>query len=328
MPNHKPTSKSKAGRAVKPSARQQQSNENRAQDAAKKQKRKDTGQRSAAKKTKRAGNDVQADALRDTTNNPGNSAVSPEQHIAVLTARLESAEAKNHRLSIKNKKLRRQSAPAAESTEIVPIPKPKGRFSIQRAMVLGEDKSEFTRTQAVVHALAIEAKVDFDLPWSQQDNATIAKICRVAEERHAYLSAKRFPRHWATQAILQRYINNVRAYNSGKAKPDSGVSRRRERRNTGGRRAAEEHQSPQRSISPPFDDDQMDVDGHVSDPNPPGSRDSTPSDKDSDSDNGGRWTRDHNVHSDVDVDDDDEYDDDDQEEGGAVAGNELPLAED
>ncbi|KAJ7206400.1 hypothetical protein GGX14DRAFT_568366 [Mycena pura] len=319
MPKSKPTPRSKAGRPVKASARQQQTNENRAENAAKKQKKQDTAKRAAARKAKRAGNDAQADALRDTTNTAGESALSPEQQIALLTARLESAEAKTRRL---DRKLRRQLAATNDDTEVVAIPKPKGRCNIQRVMGLGEDKAEFTRLQAAVHALAIEAKVDFDLPWSQQDHATVAKICRVAEERHAYLCAKRFPRHWATQSMLQRYINNVRAYASGKANPASGVSRRRERRATGGTRAAEEHQSPLRSL----DADQMDVDdGHVSDPNPPGSRDSTPSDNDSDSDSYGRWTQDHNVDSDL--DDEDEYDDE-EEEGGAMADDELPVAED
>ncbi|KAJ7194058.1 hypothetical protein GGX14DRAFT_576712 [Mycena pura] len=320
MTNTKSTPKSQTGRPVRPSTRQKQTNENRAEDVAKKQKKQDTAKRSAAKKAKRADNDAQADALRDTTNTPAESALSLEQQIAVLKTRLDTSDAKNRRLSARNKKLRRHSAPTTDSTEIIPIPKPKGKFSIQCAMGLSDDKTEFTKLQAAIHALAtsIEAKVDFDVPWSQQDPMTVAKVLRVAAERYEYLCAKRFPRHWATQAILQRYINSVRAYNSGKANPASGVSRRRERRTAIGRRAAEERRTPQPSLSPPPDADQMDVDdGHVSDPKSPGSRDSTPSDEDSDG-NANSRTQDHNTNSDED-DDEYEYDDDDEE---------LPVAED
>ncbi|KAJ7809684.1 hypothetical protein B0H13DRAFT_2385108 [Mycena leptocephala] len=57
--------------------------------------------------------------------------------------------------------------------------------------------------------------------------------------RHSYLSAKRFPRHWATSTILQRYINSVQAYTSGKDNPTSGVNRRRQRVTNVGRQEAE-----------------------------------------------------------------------------------------
>ncbi|KAJ7778350.1 hypothetical protein B0H16DRAFT_1683603 [Mycena metata] len=66
-----------------------------------------------------------------------------------------------------------------DSSEITSIPKPKGRFNIQAAMGLAEDRAEFTKLQAVIHALAVEAKLDFELPWSQQEPMTIVKISRV-----------------------------------------------------------------------------------------------------------------------------------------------------
>ncbi|KAJ7696142.1 hypothetical protein B0H16DRAFT_1485095 [Mycena metata] len=46
-------------------------------------------------------------------------------------------------------------------------------------MGLAEDRAEFTKLQAVIHALAVEAKLDFELPWSQQEPMTIVKISRV-----------------------------------------------------------------------------------------------------------------------------------------------------
>ncbi|KAJ7700901.1 hypothetical protein B0H16DRAFT_1483758 [Mycena metata] len=137
-------------------------------------------------------------------------------------------------------------------------------------MGLAEDRAEFTKLQTVIHVLAVEAKLDFELPWSQQEPMTIAKISRVvrfnksissvleleqAAERHDYLCAKRFPRHWATQSILQHYLNSVRAYKSGKANPSSGVSRRRARATKIGRReaaaAGSSHQNPRIILSPP-----------------------------------------------------------------------------
>ncbi|KAJ7291983.1 hypothetical protein C8J57DRAFT_1274328 [Mycena rebaudengoi] len=119
--------------------------------------------------------------------------------------------------------------------------------------------------KAGVRALAVEAKVDFESKWSAQEPAVIAKVLRVAAERYPYLTARRFPRSWATSAILQRYINNVRTYSSGKMNPDSGVSRRRQKLTKIGRLEAntrmQEHQSsPRRSLSPSAPNNEMDVD--------------------------------------------------------------------
>ncbi|KAJ7290419.1 hypothetical protein C8J57DRAFT_1611267 [Mycena rebaudengoi] len=107
--------------------------------------------------------------------------------------------------------------------------------------------------------------VDFESKWSAQEPAVIAKVLRVAAERYPYLTARRFPRSWATSAILQRYINNVRTYSSGKMNPDSGVSRRRQKLTKIGRLEAntrmQEHQSsPRRSLSPSAPNNEMDVD--------------------------------------------------------------------
>ncbi|KAJ7700557.1 hypothetical protein B0H16DRAFT_1705625 [Mycena metata] len=115
---------------------------------------------------------------------------------------------------------------------MVPIKKPKGKFNLQEAMGLSDNRQLFTELQAAVHSIALEAKIDFGLNWSQQDPGTVAKILRVAGERHTHLNAKRYPRNWATAAMLQRYINS-------KANPSSGVSRRRKRVTKVGRLEAE-----------------------------------------------------------------------------------------
>ncbi|KAJ7888658.1 hypothetical protein B0H14DRAFT_2562229 [Mycena olivaceomarginata] len=60
-----------------------------------------------------------------------------------------------------------------------------------------------------------------------------------SEQRFPYLTSKRFPRYWATSAMLQRYINSVRGYQSGLKNPDSGVSRRRQRVTKVGQREVE-----------------------------------------------------------------------------------------
>ncbi|KAJ7728045.1 hypothetical protein B0H16DRAFT_1470636 [Mycena metata] len=83
-------------------------------------------------------------------------------------------------------------------------------------------------------------------------------ILRVSAERHPYLTAKRFPPHWATSAILQRLINSVRAYSAGKANPTSGVNRRRQKVTKMGR--AEAQRAPRYRVnrvvaSPPLEDE-------------------------------------------------------------------------
>ncbi|KAJ6470695.1 hypothetical protein DFH09DRAFT_1220719 [Mycena vulgaris] len=241
-----------------PSAAQRNTNKNRADAAAKTQANKEKVKRAAARKAKRSENDARAAALQDTTNTAGrigDAGLSPEEEIARLTARLKSADAQVQSLSRKNKKLsksiRQSQGTSNADTDVTPIPKPKGKFKLQEVMGLLDDRALFTKLQAGIHALALEAKIDFKSSWSQQEPGTVAKILRVAEERHPYLSAKRFPRHWATSSILQRYINSVRAYNSGKVNPSSGVSRRRERVTHEGRLEVEaaRHPPPRRRDS-------------------------------------------------------------------------------
>ncbi|KAJ7716406.1 hypothetical protein B0H14DRAFT_3171071 [Mycena olivaceomarginata] len=168
-----PVTPSKPPRTRKPSQRQQRTNENRA-DAAPDCASSKT-QQAAAKKSKRNENNAQAAALRDATN---------------------SYEVQKDLLSRKKKKLtraaRRQTVPNDDNSEIIPIPKPKGKFNIQEAMGLADDQCEFTKLQAGVHALAVEAKIDFDEPWSKQEPSTVAKLLRVSEKRFPYLTSKRF----------------------------------------------------------------------------------------------------------------------------------------
>ncbi|KAJ7702027.1 hypothetical protein B0H14DRAFT_3649135 [Mycena olivaceomarginata] len=76
----------------------------------------------------------------------------------------------------------RRTVPNDDNSEIIPIPKPKGKFNIQEAMGLADDQREFTKLQAGVHVLAVEAKIDFDEPWSRQEPSTVAKLLRVSEQ--------------------------------------------------------------------------------------------------------------------------------------------------
>ncbi|KAJ7281012.1 hypothetical protein C8J57DRAFT_1220284 [Mycena rebaudengoi] len=74
---------------------------------------------------------------------------------------------------------------------------------------------------------------------------------------------------WATSAILQRYLNNVRGYQSGKKNPSSGVNRRRQRVALKGRQEAEQDDSGHRaSASPPIDSPSNDS-GHRTSASPP-----------------------------------------------------------
>ncbi|KAJ7612410.1 hypothetical protein DFH06DRAFT_1345152 [Mycena polygramma] len=248
----------------KPSERQRGANENSADAASKTAGNKKRAADAAARKQKRASNDAQAAALRDTTN--GQTApLSAEAQIAALTAQVAKLDRKNKKLESLHRARARNAASVNEN--IVPIPKPRGKFNIQSAMKLDGNRNLFTELQAGIHALAHEAKINFKLPWSQQNLDTVSKIVRVAAKRHEYLSSDRFPRGWATLSMLQRYINSVRAYKSGKANPTSGVNRRRERVTN---IAQVERRRNRRVMSPPTEDEdpndnQMDVDAQGTD---------------------------------------------------------------
>ncbi|KAK7017394.1 hypothetical protein R3P38DRAFT_2987202 [Favolaschia claudopus] len=225
MAGSRPTS----NRRAKKSERQKQSDENRADAAAKTAQRKEKTTAAAAKRAQREANDAQAAALRDTTN----TTPAERERIAALENQVEALNRKNKRLS---KALRRSKLPTdTDPEDIIAIRKPSGKFNIKSAMGLDDNHNLFVELQASIRAIAIEVKIDFNLPWKEQDPGDLAKVLRIAAGRNSYLSAKRFPRHWATQAILHRYINSVRGYTAGKANPRSGVNRRRERNTTVGR---------------------------------------------------------------------------------------------
>ncbi|KAJ6491128.1 hypothetical protein C8R45DRAFT_1096644 [Mycena sanguinolenta] len=325
----KPKSKSRkdSDRVSKPSARQRASDENKTNDAAKTAANKQRTRDAAARKNKRAANDAEAATLQNVTNTAPSQALSAEEQIAALTAQLNTANSKVEVLGRKNKLLKktiRRAQPdlAAENTDITPIPKPKGKFNVQSTMGLDNNRAHFTEIQAAIRAIAVEAKIDFTAPWSQQDPSAVAKVLRVAAERHSYLSSKRFPRHWATSTILQRYINSVRAYTSGKANPTSGVNCRRHRVTNVGRQETDRRR---RTVSPPAQgENQMDVDdaageGGSASPEPQDkqSPDSAPlidGSDDDDEDNGGGGSQ-------AELDDEDSEEEEEEEE-------ELPVAAD
>ncbi|KAJ7831232.1 hypothetical protein B0H14DRAFT_3713934 [Mycena olivaceomarginata] len=230
-----PVTPSKTSRTRKPSQRQQRTNENRTDNAAKKCQNKEKTQQAAAKKSKRDEKTVQAAALRDATNVSQAVETSPEEQ----TASPKAAKNKKETYSCGS-----PSDPSDDNSEIIPIPKPKGKFNIQEAMGLADDQCEFTKLQAGVHVLAVEVKIDFGEPWSKQEPSTVAKPLRVSEKHFPYLTSKQFPRYWATSAMLQRYINNVHGYQSGLKNPDSGVSRRCQRVTKVGQREVEAQHNP------------------------------------------------------------------------------------
>ncbi|KAF8146843.1 hypothetical protein K438DRAFT_1990128 [Mycena galopus ATCC 62051] len=264
-----PVTPRKPSQMRKQSQGQQRTNENRADDAAKKRQNKEKAQRAAAKKSKRNENNAQAATLQDATNLSQAMETSPEEQIASLKARLKSYEVQNNLLSHKNKKLaravRHQMVPNDDNSEIISIPKLKGKFNIQEAMGLTDDQREFTKLQAGIHVLTVEGKIDFDEPWSKQEPSTVAKLLCVSEKHFPYLTSKRFPQSWATSAMLQRYINSVHGYQSGMKNPNSGVSRRRQHVTKVGQREVEAQRNRLRRsriiTSPDSDDDnQMNVD--------------------------------------------------------------------
>ncbi|KAJ7613837.1 hypothetical protein DFH06DRAFT_1484486 [Mycena polygramma] len=169
-------------------------------------KNKEKIQAAAVKKAKRKANDAQAAALRDAMNAPQADEPSPEEKIARLTE---------------------------SESEIIPIPRPKGQFNIQIAMGLADNRKESTQIQAGIHAIAVEAKIDFESTWSQQSLDTVRKVLHVAA----------------------RYMNSVRAYESGKENPSSGVSRRRQRVTKMERLEGEARRHPSRRDDRAFGDE-------------------------------------------------------------------------
>ncbi|KAJ7080388.1 hypothetical protein B0H15DRAFT_933246 [Mycena belliarum] len=213
MVNTAPTT-SRYGRTVKASAAQKNIDQNRSENAAKTAANKERRKKAASKKKQRQKNDAAAAVLGDTTNTASAAAIADLKGTNV--AQLEASQALAQKLKRKLKKSTRTpagSAPADDG-EIVRIPRPKNNFRIQDAMDSGDNRKLFVELQSGVRALAIQAKVDFDLPWSEQDPAIVAKVLRV------------------------RYINSVGGYARGKANPDSGVNRLREKVTSIGRREA------------------------------------------------------------------------------------------
>ncbi|KAK7016688.1 hypothetical protein R3P38DRAFT_2991054 [Favolaschia claudopus] len=245
----------------------------------------------------------------------------PTQHrprgreLQPLENQVEALNRKNKRLS---KALRRSKLPTDTDTEdITAIRKPSGKFNIKSAMGLDDNHNLFVELQASIRAIAIEVKIDFNLPWKEQDPGDLAKVLRIAAGRNSYLSAKRFPRHWATQAILHRYINSVRGYTAGKANPRSGVNRRRERKHDGVE-AVRETPPPRQNIENAMD----------SGPSHP------TGEKNGDSGNEDKGNEDSDDEDDEDEDDEDENEYEDEEmladEGEDDEGSdgELPMAQD
>ncbi|KAK7034219.1 hypothetical protein R3P38DRAFT_3351384 [Favolaschia claudopus] len=113
---------------------------------------------------------------------PEQSALSSEEKIAALENRVEALSRKNKRLS----KALRRNEPTTNDEDITAIPKPKERkFNIKSAMGLEDNQRLFTELQALIRTVAIEAKIDFDLPWKDQEPSDVA-----AAGRNSYLSAK------------------------------------------------------------------------------------------------------------------------------------------
>lgn len=149
------------------------------------------------------------------------------------------------------------------------IDKPKGKYSIQAAMGLGDNRDEYKRivVWGVLFTMVSPAEVGFLLLYRasfttlfvslilstlilgaikiQRLSAisivrcVVSKAGRASSSDNAILlvlqAAKREPflqrfrKHWATADLVQQYFQNARGYRNAKLNPNSGVMRRRAR---------------------------------------------------------------------------------------------------
>ncbi|KAJ6510761.1 hypothetical protein C8R45DRAFT_1068700 [Mycena sanguinolenta] len=182
-------SRKDSDRVSKPSARQRASDENKTNDAAKTAANKQRTRDAAARKNKCAANDAEAATLQNVTTTAIAGAFCRGadccSNCCVIVLSTRVALTQSQRNSIQPiqrnellKKIIRRAQPdsTAENTDITPIPKPKGKFNVQPTMGLDNDCARFTEIQTVIRVIAVEAKIDFTAPWSQQDPSTVAKV--------------------------------------------------------------------------------------------------------------------------------------------------------
>ncbi|KAJ7851748.1 hypothetical protein B0H13DRAFT_2359844 [Mycena leptocephala] len=106
------------------------------------------------------------------------------------------------------------------------IPRPRGTagndYSTEVEMQLGDtadNHDAFKGIQRTLRDLVLQARINWEVQWSEVSAASKAQLYAVARERHPYLA--RFTNDWATEEIVKQYIKNKRrhAYKNGWLEP-------------------------------------------------------------------------------------------------------------
>ncbi|KAJ7256047.1 hypothetical protein C8J57DRAFT_1721612 [Mycena rebaudengoi] len=114
-------------------------------------------------------------------------------------------------------KLKAHTKAADNEAEKAPamIPRPAGSagndFSIEFAMGLGTNRADDEQYKALmrnIRDLTLQARINWEEPWSQTPAGVKAQLFAVARERHPYLA--RFTNDWATEEIVKQFIKNKR----------------------------------------------------------------------------------------------------------------------
>ncbi|KAJ7232993.1 hypothetical protein B0H12DRAFT_1239481 [Mycena haematopus] len=97
-----------------------------------------------------------------------------------------------------------------------PVPRPAGTagmdFSIQEAMGLAgshQDYEQYKSIQRAVRDLALNARINWELPWKQIPVQQKSTLFDVARGRHPYLAE--FHNDWATEELVKQWMKNRRS---------------------------------------------------------------------------------------------------------------------
>ncbi|KAJ7831277.1 hypothetical protein B0H13DRAFT_1915499 [Mycena leptocephala] len=148
-----------------------------------------------------AGNGV-SEPADDAEAHAGQNNSALEQENAALKAQVAAALAKG-------------SNGAMAATEEEWIPRPRGtagtHFSIKKAMMLDRsaaDEEAYKCLLRNMRDLALDAHIDWKVPWKQIPVDQKASLFEVARTRHPYLA--KFENDWATEELVEQFIKNRR----------------------------------------------------------------------------------------------------------------------
>ncbi|XP_006457053.1 hypothetical protein AGABI2DRAFT_122926 [Agaricus bisporus var. bisporus H97] len=136
----------------------------------------------------------------------------PEQFLeemAALKAKLAQSEATVD-------KYKKSTSVNAKVLEKKDIPEPKGKYNIQVAMGLEDNKDAYNDCRAAISEAMLDARIPIHLDWRHQDSVSVARVFSIAKEKEPRLAG--FERNWAIAAIMRTINKNIRSYGRKRAK--------------------------------------------------------------------------------------------------------------